>query len=70
MSNPRRANTFKDLKDRWGWPYCRQHTNTLVKKKRFPKPGKIPGGSVNIWTDEQLEPYFASLPSDNKDEAA
>jgi len=62
MTNtPRRALTFKDLKQERGWPYSRQHTSRLVAAGRFPKPNKAPGGGLNIWFSDQIDAYFASL---------
>ena len=56
--------SFKAMKAERGWPYSRQHTNRLVKAGRFAKPKKIPGGNLNLWTDEQIDAYYASLRSD------
>lgn len=68
MSNaPRRLYTFKDLKPIKGWPYSRGHTTRLIKAGKFPKPKKAPGGNLNIWTDEQIEAYYAQLSDDSSD---
>jgi hypothetical protein len=63
VSKPKKVYTFKTLKSERGWPYSRQHTTRLVSLGRFPKPKKAPGGALNIWTDEQIDSYYASLPS-------
>jgi predicted DNA-binding transcriptional regulator AlpA len=57
---PVKAYTFKTLKSERGWPYSRQHTHRLIKAGRFPPPKKAPGGSLNIWTDDQIDDYYAS----------
>jgi hypothetical protein len=62
MSKPQKVYTFKTLKSERGWPYSRQHTQRLIKNGRFPRPRKAPGGTLNIWTDEQIDAYYKSLP--------
>jgi predicted DNA-binding transcriptional regulator AlpA len=61
MPTPQKVYTFKTLKIERGWPYSRQHTARLIKAGRFPEPKKAPGGVLNIWTDEQIDAYYASL---------
>jgi hypothetical protein len=39
----------------------------LIKAGRFPKPKKAPGGKLNIWTDEQIDSYYASLSGTSND---
>ena len=53
--------TFQTLKSECGWPYSRQHTDRLIKAGRFSKPKKAPGGSLNIWTEDQIDNYYSSL---------
>jgi hypothetical protein len=65
-SNPQKVYTFKTLKSERGWPYSRQHTQWLIKAKRFPAPRKAPGGVLNIWTDEDIDLYYASLATSDK----
>ena len=62
MTNkPQRLYTFLELKQERGWPYSRQHTDRLIKAGRFPRPKKAPGGSLNIWTSDQIDTYYKSL---------
>jgi predicted DNA-binding transcriptional regulator AlpA len=64
-NNQRRALTFKALKTERGWPYSRQHTQRLINAGRFPKPKKAPGGVLNIWFDDQIDEYYASIAEDS-----
>jgi hypothetical protein len=69
MSKPTKVYTFKTLRSERGWPYSRQHTQRLIKDGRFPKPRKAPGGTLNLWTEEQIDNYLASLgPTDSDSE--
>jgi hypothetical protein len=51
---------YKTLKSERGWPYSRQHTHRLIKAGRFSRPKKAPGGNLDIWTDDQIDDYYAS----------
>jgi prophage regulatory protein len=33
----------------------------LVKKGRFPKPIKLPGGSINLWFQDEVDEYLKNL---------
>ena len=51
MTSDDRVLTFKDLKDKKGWPYTAVHTQRLVKQGKVPKPFKIrsdDGGGLNL----------------------
>jgi predicted DNA-binding transcriptional regulator AlpA len=69
VSKPEKVYTYKTLKLERGWPYSRQHTHRLIKAGRFPKPKKAPGGTLNIWTDEQIDNFYASLSGTSNDAA-
>lgn len=52
--------TFKDLKERKGWPYSRQHTHKLVAAGHFPAPDKLyEGGLINVWDEKVVDAYLA-----------
>jgi predicted DNA-binding transcriptional regulator AlpA len=57
---PQKVYTFKTLKSERGWPYSRQHTYRLIRAGRFPPPKKVPGGGLNMWTEDQIDHYYAS----------
>ncbi len=57
---PVKVYTFETLKSERGWPYSRQHTHRLIKDGRFPPPKKAPGGVLNIWSEDQIDRYYAS----------
>ncbi len=64
--SPHKVYTFKTLKSERGWPYSRQHTHRLIKAGRFPPPKKAPGGALNIWTEDQIDHYYASVLTSGK----
>jgi hypothetical protein len=51
--------TYKALKIKWGWPYSRQHTHRLIKAGLFPPPMNAPGCKLNLWSDKEIDEYFA-----------
>jgi len=54
--------TYADLKPERGIPYSSTHLWRLIKAGKFPKPMKGSGpGSLNLWTDEQIDDHIKSL---------
>jgi prophage regulatory protein len=47
---------FRDLRAK-GIPFCRQHITKLVKKGKFPAPGKI-GLKTNAWDESEIDQYL------------
>jgi predicted DNA-binding transcriptional regulator AlpA len=40
----------------------------LVKTGRFPKPIKLPGGSINFWFQDEIDEYLKGLAAARDDE--
>ena len=50
--------TFKDLKDKKGLNYTRQHVARMVREGRFPKPFKLERGAVNYWRESAIDAFI------------
>jgi hypothetical protein len=57
---PRKVYTFKTLKSERGWPYSRQAHAPPDQGRTIPATEKGPGGALNIWTEDQIDDYYAS----------
>lgn len=53
--------TFKDLRDKKGLNYTRQHVARMVKEGRFPKPFKLERGAVNYWRESAIDAFINQL---------
>jgi hypothetical protein len=49
--------TFRDLKTKKGWPYSRQHTDSLVRDGLFIRPTKIPNGNLNLYSEAEYDAF-------------
>ena len=55
-----RVLTFRDLKEKKGWPYTAVHTSRLVKAGKIPKPFKTgDAGGLNLWLESDIDAYLA-----------
>ena len=59
MADDDRILTFEELKAKKGWSFSDDHTRTLWKAGKFPKPFKVPGGNVNLWMESVIDAYLA-----------
>ena len=51
--------TFRDLKERKGWPFSDDWTRRLVKEGKFPKPIKSQGErGINLWLESEIDSYL------------
>ena len=53
--------TFRDLKERKGWPFSDDWTRQLVKQGKFPKPIKSTGHrrwGINLWLESEIDAYL------------
>jgi len=51
--------TFRDLKEKKGWPFSRQHTDRLTRTGRFIRPMKAPDGNLNLYSEEEFDAFIA-----------
>ena len=59
MSTDDRVLTFRDLKEKKGWPYTAVHTQRLVKAGKIPKPFKTGESGFNLWLESEIDAYLA-----------
>jgi hypothetical protein len=51
--------TFKDLRERKGWPYTPDYTQRLIKDGRFPRPFQVEGSRLNLWLESEIDAFLA-----------
>jgi predicted DNA-binding transcriptional regulator AlpA len=59
MADDDRVLTFKDLKEKKGWPYTAVHTQRLVKQGLVPRPFKTGETGLNLWMESDIDAYLA-----------
>lgn len=66
MNRDDRVLTFEDLKTKKGWSFSADHTRTLWKAGKFPKPFKVSGGAYNLWLESDIDEFFAERAKSRK----
>jgi len=59
MAGDDRVLTFKDLKEKKGWPYTAVHTQRLVRAGKIPRPFKTGETGLNLWMESDIDAYLA-----------
>jgi predicted DNA-binding transcriptional regulator AlpA len=60
MADDDRVLTFRDLKEKKGWPYTAVHTQRLVKAGKVPKPFKTgDAGGLNLWLESDIDAFLS-----------
>ena len=48
----------RDLKERKGVPWSREHTRRMVKAGQFPKPFKLTENGKNFWDEAEIDQWL------------
>ena len=67
MTADDRVLTFRDLKEKKGWPYTAVHTQRLVKAGKIPKPFKTGSSGFNLWLESEIDRYLADRQKSARD---
>ena len=57
MTLSRKMLSRKDLREKKGIPWSRQHLARLVKQRKFPSPVKL-GANTNSWDEIEIDDYI------------
>jgi predicted DNA-binding transcriptional regulator AlpA len=59
MTDDVRALTFKELKEKKGWPYTAVHTRRLWLAGKVPRPFKTGEAGKNLWLESEIDAYLS-----------